>query len=221
MLHGLFITGTGTGVGKTVVAAAVMYRFRAMASLCYWKPVQTGIEQDDDTAVVRCLGACNERELFCDGIRLAGPVSPHLAAELSEMRIDIPELMQRIGNAPLSTQWIIEGAGGVLVPLNESELMIDLMVHLQLPVLVVSRAELGTINHTLLTLEALRGRGIQVAGVVMVGVRNSSNRKAIEHYGNIQVLGEMPNIPVLTPDALRLWAASELDPSGVLQSYLQ
>jgi malonyl-CoA O-methyltransferase len=120
-----------------------------------------------------------------------------------------------------STNWVIEGAGGILVPLNESELMIDLMVALQLPVLVVSRAELGTINHTLLTLEALRVRALRIAGVVMVGVRNASNRDAIEHYGNVAVLGEMPELAVLTPEAVALWANAELDPSGSLRSYFQ
>jgi len=219
MLHGLFITGTGTSVGKTVVAAAVMHRYRSIATLCYWKPIQTGIEQDDDTAVVRGLGACEDQELLDDGIRLSGPVSPHLAAELNQTQIHIPELLRRIETRP--TNWVIEGAGGVLVPLNESELMIDFMVQLHLPVLVVSRAELGTINHTLLTLEALRVRALRIAGVVMVGVRNSSNRDAIEHYGNIAVLGEMPEVPILTPEAVALWANAELDPSGSLRSCFQ
>jgi dethiobiotin synthetase len=85
----------------------------------------------------------------------------------------------------------------------------------------VSRAELGTINHTLLTLEALRARAVRIAGVVMVGVRNSSNRDAIEQYGNIAVLGEMPELPALTPEAVALWANAELDPSGSLRSCFQ
>jgi len=221
MLHGLFITGTGTSVGKTVVAAALLHRYRASAPLRYWKPIQTGIEQDDDTGMVRRLGACTDRELLCDGIRLAGPVSPHLAAELSEVDIRIAELCDCIAGEPASTRWIIEGAGGVLVPLNESEMMIDLMACLQLPVLVVARAELGTINHTLLTLEALRVRALQVAGIVMVGVRNAGNRDAIERYGNISVLGELPFVADLTPGKLGLWANSELDPSGHLLNYLK
>jgi len=157
--------------------------------------------------------------LLDEGIRLSGPVSPHLAAELSQTRIHIPELLRMVETRP--TNWVIEGAGGVLVPLNESELMIDFMVQLQLPILVVSRAELGTINHTLLTLEALRARALALAGVVMVGVRNNSNRDAIEHYGNISVLGEMPELPTLTPEAVALWANAELDPSGRLRSCFQ
>src|SRR4051812_23209610 len=121
MLHGLFITGTGTGVGKTVVASAVMHRYRTSARVRYWKPVQTGIERDNDTAAVRYLGNCNEGELLDDGIRLSGPVSPHLAAELNQTQIHIQELIRMVETAP-STNWVIEGAGGVLVPLNESEL---------------------------------------------------------------------------------------------------
>jgi dethiobiotin synthetase len=219
MFHGLFVTGTGTGVGKTVVSAALMHRYRLNAPLRYWKPIQTGIEQDDDTAKVRHLGACHDEELFCDGIRLPCPVSPHLAAELSETRIDIHELQGRIAGEPASS-WIVEGAGGVLVPINESDLMVDLMVRLQLPVLVASSSELGTINHTLLTLEALRARTLRVAGVVMVGVRNAGNRNAIEHYGDVPVLAEMPHIPELTPELLKRWAEAELDPNGLLRDCL-
>ena len=220
MLHGLFITGTGTSVGKTVVAAALMHRYRPVGSLRYWKPIQTGIESDDDTLVVRYLGSCVEREILSDGIRLSGPVSPHLAAQLNGTEIRIPDLVRKIVDSP-PENWIIEGAGGALVPLNESELMIDLMIQLQLPVLVVSRADIGTINHTLLTLEALRARTLHVAGVVMVGVRNSSNREAIERYGDIAVLGELPHIAALTPEALELWANAELDPGDSLRIYFQ
>ena len=202
-----------------MIAAAIMHRYRSMAPLRYWKPVQTGVEQDDDTSTVRYLGNCSEGEWLDEGIRLSGPVSPHLAAELNQTHIHIQELIRMVDASPAN--WVIEGAGGVLVPLNESELMIDLMVALQLPVLVVSRAELGTINHTLLTLEALRARALRIAGVVMVGVRNASNRDAIEHYGNVAVLGEMPEVPTLTPEAVALWADAELDPSGSLRSCFQ
>ena len=220
MLHGLFVTGTGTNVGKTVVSAAIMQRLRSIAVLRYWKPVQTGIETDDDTAVVRYLGGCIEREVLSNGIRLPGLVSPHLAAQLSGIQIRTPELLEMMEEAP-AVNWIIEGAGGALVPLNESELMLDLMVHLQMAVLVVARAEVGTINHTLLTLEALRARSLSIAGVVMVGVRNSSNREAIERYGGVAVLGELPYIAGLTPEILELWGNAELDPGDSLRAYLQ
>jgi dethiobiotin synthetase/malonyl-CoA O-methyltransferase len=221
MLRGLFVTGTGTDVGKTVVSAAIMHRYRSLAPLRYWKPIQTGIERDDDTEMVRILGDCDTQELFCDGIRLAGPVSPHLAAELAQTSIQIPELTSRIDNEPVSVRWVVEGAGGVLVPLNEHEMMVDLVIKLQLPVLVVAHSGLGTINHTLLTLEALRTRALEVAGVVMVGERNSSNREAIESRGNIRVLGELPHIPALAKDELKEWANSELDLTGLLWPHLK
>jgi len=219
MLHGLFVTGTGTGVGKTVAAAALMHRYRTRAPIRYWKPVQTGIEQDDDTRTVRVLGECSENEILCKGVRLTGAVSPHLAAEWNGSRIEISELVSMIANEPKAS-WIVEGAGGVLVPLNDASLMIDLMTALQLPVVVVARSELGTINHTLLTLEALRARSLELAGVIMVGDRNRDNREAIEHFGNVAVLGEMPQISGLSADNLARWANSELDTAGVLMKVL-
>jgi len=220
MLRGLFVTGTGTGIGKTVTAAALMHRFRSEAPLRYWKPVQTGIEQDDDRETVRKLGACRENEILCKGIRLAGAVSPHLAAEWNGSRIEIAEVTSIIEKEPRAA-WIVEGAGGVLVPLNDSALMVDLIAALRLPALVVSRSELGTINHTLLTLEALRFRNLDIAGVIMAGEQNRSNREAIEHFGKVTVLGELPRISELSADKLAQWAKSELDPSGTLVKMLR
>jgi dethiobiotin synthetase len=115
----------------------------------------------------------------------------------------------------------VEGAGGVLVPLNEQEFMIDFMRVIGLPVVVVARSTLGTINQTLLTVEALRARSLCVAGVVMCGERNRDNRAAIEHYGRCRVLGEMPVFAQLTRSAVRGWAAAELDPQGHLLEFLQ
>lgn len=221
MLRGLFITGTDTDIGKTVVAAAFMHRYRHLGNLRYWKPVQTGIERDDDTALVRRLGTCRESELQADGVRLPRPLSPHLAAQLAGMRIDIPELVETVREKLHAHRWVIEGAGGVLVPLNESELMIDLIAFLAAPVLVVARSTLGTINHTLLTLQALRSRALNIVGVVMVGEKNRENRRAIERYGAIDVLGEMPHFTVLTADAIRHWASTELDPASQLSKCLQ
>ena len=219
MLRGLFVTGTGTGVGKTVAAAALMHRYRTVAQLRYWKLVQTGIEQDDDTKTVRALGGCNDNEILDKGVRLAGAVSPHLAAKANGSRIEIEPLIHIIKGEPHAS-WIVEGAGGVLVPLNDASLMIDLMAALQLPVVVVARSELGTINHTLLTLEALRARALKVAGVIMIGERNRSNREAIEHFGNVAVVGEMPQISELSAVQLAQWAVSELDLSNQLMGCL-
>lgn len=214
MSRGLFVTGTDTGVGKTVTCAALVHRFRTAARLQYWKPVQTGIEQDDDTGEVWRLAACKAAE----GIRLPRPVSPHLAARWCGRTISLDELSLPPGEG---IAWIVEGAGGVLVPLNDHDLMTDLMLALGLAVLVVARSSLGTINHTLLTLEALRRRGLRVVGVVMNGAPNADNRAAIEHYGQAAVLGEMPPLEPLDSDRLASWATAELDPGGQLLEFLE
>jgi dethiobiotin synthetase len=209
MRHGLFVTGTDTGVGKTVVSAALLEQLRPTGNVRYWKPIQTGIEVDDDTATVRSLGASAD-EVLDEGIRLKRPLSPHLSARLSGVSIDLDDLTAIAARQPDSDRWIVEGAGGVLVPVNDCELMIDLIVRLALPVLVVARTSLGTINHTLLTLEALRSRQAQIAGVMLVGDRNEENRKAIERYGNTAVLGLLTSVAPLTSETLRN-AVSDLD----------
>ncbi len=217
-MRGYFVTGTDTGVGKTVVAAALAARpgFR------YWKPIQTGTSIDDDTAEVRRLAGC---EVLDEGVRLPDPVSPHLAAKRAGMRIDLEDLLrlpttatgaaelldplaeprpQGAVSPPSEISWIVEGAGGVLVPINESETMVDLMVALALPVVVAARTTLGTINHTLLTLALLRTAGLEAAAVVMVGEPNADNRAAVERYGHVEV-HEMPWFDPLTPEAVRGW----------------
>jgi dethiobiotin synthase len=233
-MRGIFITGTDTNVGKTVVAAAVMLRYRNEAALRYWKPIQTGIEQDDDTReVVRLSRACDDEVLTC-GVRLRGPLSPHLAARRAGTRVTVQSLVETIHSADLKVRaahqvaesripkpeprprWVIEGAGGTLVPLNERETMADLMQALDLPVLIAARSALGTINHTCMTIEVLRRRMLRVAGVVMVGEPNDENRLAIERYGAAEVLGQMPRFDPLTPEGLDAWARAEFDRSGVL-----
>ena len=220
MLRGFFVTGTDTGVGKTVVSAALMHRCRGGAPLRYWKPIQTGTVQDDDTAEVARLGACSASELLGSGVRLPRPASPHLAAISAGTTIDVGSLLESVSREERAIRWIVEGAGGVLVPLNESSLIVDLMKLLQLPVVVVTRTGLGTINHTLLTLEALRRLALRVAGVVMVGDRDADNRAAIEKYGEVIVLGEMPCFGRLTATELASWAAADLDPDHRLRELL-
>ncbi len=222
MLKGLFITGTDTEVGKTVVAAALMHRYRKELRLRYWKPIQTGIEQDDDTAIVRRLGECGDDEILDEGIRLKRPVSPHLAAKLSGQEITIEQVYKTLmTNADQNVSWIIEGAGGALVPINDSEQMVDLARMLSLPVLVVASTQLGTINHTLLTIESLRKRALIVAGIVMVGESNAYNREAIEFYSMVSVLGEMPRFSNLNAENLSRWAHGELDQNRVLLDHLK
>jgi dethiobiotin synthetase len=209
-MKGLFLTGTDTGVGKTVVAAALMHRFRGVGPLRYWKPIQTGIEIDDDTAMVRRLGACSAEEIFGEGVRLPKPVSPHLAAQWAGQRIDLTGLRGLVRDDD-DTTWIVEGAGGLLVPINETQTMADWIAYLALPVLVVARSGLGTINHTLLTLEALQARSLRVAGVMMIGEPNADNRAAIEQYGRVPVIAEMPFLRPLDPGLLAAWSVTHLD----------
>ena len=133
------------------------------------------------------------------------------------MTIDIAPLLASIQGHPEELRWVVEGAGGALVPVNQRHLMIDLMTALSLPVVVAARTTLGTINHTLLTLEALRRRTVRVAGVVMVGERNPDNRAAIERYGDTVVLGEMPHFSRLGAAELAAWSAAELDPHDCLR----
>ncbi len=219
MARGFFVTGTDTGVGKTVVSAALVIRLRPVAPIRYWKPIQTGIEEDDDTATVTRLAACRPAELLRGGIRLPRPVSPHLAARLNGTVIDLPPLEDAF--AAEAGPVVVEGAGGVLVPVNDIQFIVDLMARLDLPVVVAARSTLGTVNHTLLTLEALRRRSLRVAGVVMVGPPNTDNREAIERYGDAMVIGEMPRFDPLTPEALATWAASRFDPHDVLRKMLR
>ena len=229
MLRGIFVTGTDTNVGKTVVSAALMVRYRAEVPLTYWKPVQTGIEHDDDSREVARLAPRKEArlaprkeapyeredEIFDRGVRLPHPVSPHLAARLAGTRITVRSILHHM-NGDADTRWIVEGAGGVLVPINERETMADLICALDLPVLIAARSTLGTINHTLMTIEVLRRRMLRVAGVVMVGEPNDENRLAIEKYGAVEVIAQMPRFDPLTPAELERWATTAFDRNGVL-----
>jgi malonyl-CoA O-methyltransferase len=147
---------------------------------------------------------------------LERPVSPHLAARLAGVRIDIESLAEELAGEPADARWVVEGAGGVLVPVSETDLMVDLMILLALPVVIVARSTLGTINHTLLTIEALRARGLRPAGAVLVGPPNPENREAIERHGRVAVVGEMPMFTPLAPAALAAWSSSSLDPDGRL-----
>ena len=219
MPRGVFVTGTDTGVGKSVVSATLFHRYREGRTLRYWKPIQTGIESDDDTATVARLAGCDDREIFGQGVRLPRPVSPHLAARLAGHAINVDQLIAVFDRDDCDARWIVEGAGGVLVPINDHETMADLMAQLGLPVVVVARTALGTINHTLLTLEALRLRALEIAGVVMVGPQDADACEAIERHGRVVVLGQVPMFAPLTAAALATWAP-QLDPADRLRGLL-
>jgi dethiobiotin synthetase len=187
----LFVTGTDTGVGKTVVAASLVAGLDAV----YWKPVQSGLLEPTDTETVRRLTGHAGASFLPETYRLTQPLSPHASAALDGVAIDLAAIRPPV--VPEGRHLVVEGAGGVLVPLNDRFLMIDLIAALAMPVLVVARSTLGTINHTLLTLQALRGAGIEILGVVLNGPRHPGNRQAIEQYGQVAVLGEIETFAVL------------------------
>jgi len=191
-----FITGTDTGVGKTVASALLCAALDAI----YWKPIQTGTREGTDRNTVMRLAGLARNRMLPEAYRFAPPVSPHLAARRAGVHITLSKI-QAPGLAA-EENLIAEGAGGVLVPINETEMMCDLMSHLALPVLLVSRTSLGTINHTLLSLAALRSAHQEVRGVILVGKRNIENRKAIERYGSAAVVGFIPPLAKLDRTAL-------------------
>ena len=185
-MNGFFVTGTDTGVGKTVLSALLV----AALDGIYWKPVQTGTIDGTDRDSVRLWAECPAERLLPERYRFDLPVSPHLAGRKAGIQIALDDfgLPAPVANHP----HIVEGAGGVMVPLNQKDLMLDLMRHFGLPVVVAARTTLGTINHTLLTLAALRGARLTVRGVVLIGKKNVENRSAIETYGEVRVIGHIP-----------------------------
>ena len=180
----LFVTGTDTGVGKTLLSALLV----AGLTRKYWKPVQTGACEGTDRETVMKWAGIDGHQTYPERYIFDSPVSPHLAARQQNAEINLDDIRR-----PASLdRLIIEGAGGVLVPLNDHALMLDLMRRLGAPVLVASRTALGTINHTLLTLMALRNAKLDIRGVVMIGKENRDNRLAVERYGSVPVVGWIP-----------------------------
>ena len=198
-MKGFFVTGTDTGIGKTIVSAALMNIFRRQEEVCYWKPIQTGIEEDNDTETVRNLARCSDEEVHDQGVRLEKPLSPHLSARLANENISVEKVLSDWGvsndeDDSSKKVWIVEGAGGILVPLNEKELMIDLMKAIRFPAIIAARSGLGTINHTLLTIEKLqqeKGEEKTVSITHNLKYRSGSIEsicRIIEEYGGITLL---------------------------------
>jgi len=198
----LFVTGTDTDIGKTVVAAWAMLHLDAN----YWKPVQAGLEDETDEEAVRRLTGAPDNRFLPSTYRLPDPLSPHEAARRAGIRIEMEDLRPGDHKEPL----IVEGAGGLMVPLNEDSFVIDLIKQLEASAILVCRSTLGTINHTLLSLQALRDRQIPIAGVVLNGPNMPHNRSAIETYGQVRVIAEIPPLEPLTREAL-LGISPEID----------
>jgi len=193
-VQGFFVTGTDTDVGKTVVSAWLVARLGA----CYWKPVQAGNHPETDSAIVRRLTGVPPSRILPEAYVLPEPIAPHEAARRAGIAID----MERLVPPPCDRPLVVEGAGGLMVPLTDRAYVIDLATELHLPIILVTRSTLGTINHTLLSLEAIRRRGLTLAGVVVNGPETPHNRAAIERYGQVEVIAEIPWLDRLTPAAL-------------------
>jgi len=188
------ITGTDTGIGKTVFSAALAGALNAY----YWKPVQSGLEEATDSETVVQLARLSHRNIIPESWRVNTPVSPHLAAQIDGVEIDADALEVPSVDAPL----VIEGAGGLHVPLTRRTTFIDVFARWQKPVILCARTGLGTINHTLLSLEALNRRNIPVLGIAFIGDHQPDTEKIIPELSGVRRLGRLPRLAKLDPDTL-------------------
>jgi dethiobiotin synthetase len=189
------ITGTDTGIGKTIFSAALTGALDAF----YWKPVQSGLDEETDSeAVLRLAGAPRGR-ILPEAYRLATPASPHLSARIDGISIDADSLTPPQTSGPL----IIEGAGGLLVPLSDKMVFADIFAGWQIPTILCARTSLGTINHTLLSLEAMKRRAIPIFGISFIGDENHETQRIIMEMSGIRSLGRLPPLPVINHLTLR------------------
>lgn len=202
------VAGTDTGVGKTVFAAGLA----AALDGVYWKPIQAGLTGETDADMVCRLGGLDAARIFPTVYALQRPASPHIAARHDGVSIRQSRLAVPVLDRPL----VIETAGGVMVPLSERLLQVDLLAHWQKPVVLVARTALGTINHTLLSLEALRRRRVPVMGVAFVGEAEPEAEASIVVMGHVRRLGRLPPLQVLDAGALHSAFADAFDSHAFL-----
>lgn len=194
------VTGTDTDIGKTVFAAGLAGALQAH----YWKPVQAGLDPEGDKERVARLSGLPATHILPEAYRLTTPASPHLAARIDGVEISLDRLELPRVNGPL----VVEGAGGVLVPVSETLLIADLFVRWGAPVILCARTALGTINHSLLSVEALRSRGVAVAGIAFIGDAHPENERIIPALAGVRSLGRLPHIDPLNAATLRSAFAS-------------
>jgi dethiobiotin synthetase len=193
------VSGTDTDVGKTIFAAGLA----AALDGSYWKPVQAGLAGETDTEIVLRLSGLPKERMLPEVYRLTTAASPHLAAERDRVEIDVGRLTVPETSRPL----VVEGAGGLLVPLTREFLQIDLFARWAMPVILCASTRLGTINHSLLSIEALKRRSIPMLGIVFVGEPNADSERTIVEMGGVHRLGRLPWLDPL--DAASLRAAFE------------
>ncbi|MFC7700898.1 dethiobiotin synthase [Bradyrhizobium sp. GCM10028915] len=196
MRQQIVVTGTDTGIGKTVFSAGLA----DLLGASYWKPIQAGLEGETDTELVARLGNLSSDRIVPERYRLQTPASPHHSAEIDGIRIDPDSLdVPDTGERPL----VIEGAGGLMVPLSGGTLYADVFKRWRLPVVLCASTALGTINHSLLSIEALRKREIPILGIAFIGERNAETQTAIREIGRVRWLGRLPWLSPLTADTLQ------------------
>ncbi len=189
-----FITGIGTGIGKTIVSTIVTEALKAD----YWKPIQAGDLNNSDSMKVRSLISNTKTFIHPEVYRLSKPISPHAAAKTDKITIDL----KNIKKPKTPKTLIIEGAGGIMVPLNEKQFMVDLIKLLKAEVILVVKNYLGSINHTLLTYEALKGRNIPIAGVVFNGKPNPSSEEFILSYTKLKCILKIKEEKVFSTETI-------------------
>lgn len=193
----LFITGIGTDVGKTIASAIVVEALEAD----YWKPVQAGDLNDSDSHKIKGLGRSEKGKVFPNAYALNTPASPHLAAALDGITIDLKQIKE----PQTDNHLVIEGAGGILVPLNDTDCVVDL-IQKDYKVIVVSRHYLGSINHTLLTIEGLQNRKIKVAGIIFSGDENKATEEIILKKTGAKFIGRIDNEPYFDQNVISYYA---------------
>lgn len=193
----LFITGISTDVGKTITSAIVVEALEAD----YWKPVQAGDLDNSDSHKIKSKISNLKSKIFENSYQLNTPASPHLAAEIDGIKIDL----KKIQEPKTDNHLVIEGAGGIFVPLNEEDSIIDL-IQPDYKVIVVSRHYLGSINHTLLTIEAIRNRGLEVAGIIFSGSENKATESLILNKAKIKFIGRIDEEPYFDQNVIREYA---------------
>ena len=203
-MSAIVITGTDTDVGKTVVAAGLA---ACIPGALYWKPVQAGTEGGTDSERVCALSGLEPERMLPEVYRFTTSASPHLAAWIDGVTIKQSNLHIPYTAGPL----VIEGAGGVLVPLTETLTMADLFVQWHKPVILVARTALGTINHCLLSIEALRARAVPVGGIIFSGDAHEETERTVPLMHGVPSFGRLPRLDPLTPAALRRAVEDNLD----------
>ncbi len=188
------VSGTDTDVGKTVFSAMLVQALNGL----YYKPVQCGLKERTDTQMVRQLTGLAEAHFLPEAYCLNTPVSPHLSAEIDGVDIDIARLKPPRVDRTL----IIEMAGGLLVPLSRQTLFIDAVATWDAQVILCARTTLGTINHSLLSIEALRQHGLSILGIAFIGDENQDSERTIVEMGKVARLGRLPTLPTLDRKSL-------------------